>query len=636
MVGWWSMGGPVDPAVLDRFTDALAHRGPDGRGTYVDHGGRLGLGHRRLAILDISSSGAQPMAYADGRYRITYNGEIYNFLELRRELEGLGHRFRSESDTEVILAAYAQWGEACQRRFNGMWGFAIWDERERTLFLSRDRFGVKPLHYYQDSERFAFASEMKAFYACPWFPRRHDPAMVALAVTDPFAVEGGEPCILQGVRHLLGGHQLVLKEGGEPRVSRWWNTLDHLHPVPRRWEEQVEQYRELFLDACRVRMRSDVPLCTSLSGGMDSSSVLCGISSLSGATQERRPQDWRKAFIASFPGTSQDETSLALATAQAAGAEPVVETLNMETLAAHFDEVIRQMDDVYDQDIQVGAYLVYRAQRRRGLTVSLDGHGGDETLAGYRQFAWQGMDEAMRHHRWGRALDLRRTLQGMYPPERRSEVPGVTDLLRGRYLRPLARRLQVAKTETEQPVHEEWLKVKPAAPRWQNPEDEKRMRAEGRDSLFISLYRETHGKLLPTILRQFERASMAHGVEVRSPFMDWRLVVLAFSLPGESKLGHGLSKRILREAVRGMVPEDVRTRTVKTAFANPLQEWLAGPLQPWILDRLRKPGFLQSALWDGPAIAAAVERGYRSGDLQPARRAMPFLQVQRLMEEAAG
>jgi len=623
----------VDRAVLDRFTDALAHRGPDGRGTYVDPSGRLALGHRRLAILDISESGAQPMAYADDRYRITYNGEIYNFLELRRELEGLGHRFRSDSDTEVILAAYAQWGEGCQLRFNGMWGFAIWDEKERRLFLSRDRFGVKPLHYYYDGKQLAFASEMKAFYACPWFPRKHDPAMLALAVTDPFAIEGGEPCILAGVRHLIGGHQLVLKEGGEPRVSRWWNTLDHLPAVPKRWEEQVEQYRELFLDACRVRMRSDVPLCTSLSGGMDSSSVLCAISSLSGGAQERRPQDWRKAFIASFPDTTQDETTLALATARAAGADPVVETLNRETLAAHFDAVIRQMDDVYDQDIQVGAYLVYRGQRQRGLTVSLDGHGGDETLAGYRQFAWQAMDEAMRHHRWGRALDLRATLAGMYPAQARGGVPTVSNLFRARYLRPLAKRLGYRKQKTggARPGREAWLRVKPAAPRWENQEDKNRMQAEGRDELFASLYRETHGRLLPTILRQFERASMAHGVEVRSPLMDWRLVVLAFALPGESKLGHGFSKRILREAVRGLVPDEVRQRTVKTAFANPLAEWLGGPLKPWIMDRVRASSFQQSDVWDGRKIGEAVEQGYRDQDPEPARSAMPFLQAESLM-----
>jgi asparagine synthase (glutamine-hydrolysing) len=162
------------------------------------------------------------------------------------------------------------------------------------------------------------------------------------------------------------------------------------------------------------------------------------------------------------------------------------------------------------------------------------------------------------------------------------------------------------------------------------------MQAEGRDGLFVSQYRETHGKLLPTILRQFERASMAHGVEVRSPFMDWRLVVLSFALPGESRLGHGYSKRILREAMRGLVPDEVRLCTVKTAFANPLAEWLGGPLKPWILDRVRSLGFQQSEVWDGRAISEAVEQGYRQGDPEPARLAMPFLQADRLISLARG
>src|SRR5215831_4039299 len=186
IVGMWNLdGGPIDQLVLERFTDALAHRGPDGRGTYVDPQGSLGLGHRRLAILDLSPAGHQPMSYANGRYWITYNGEIYNFLELRKELQGLGYRFVSDSDTEVILAAYVQWGADCQLKFNGMWGFAIWDKQERELFLSRDRFGVKPLHYFYDGRCFAFASEMKAFLATPWFQPSFDPQVVTSALVDP-------------------------------------------------------------------------------------------------------------------------------------------------------------------------------------------------------------------------------------------------------------------------------------------------------------------------------------------------------------------------------------------------------------------------------------------------------------------
>lgn len=639
----------MDGVVLDRFTDSLAHRGPDGRGTYIDGRLCLGLGHRRLAILDVSDSGQQPMAYGDGRYRITYNGEIYNFLELRRELEGFGHRFHSDSDTEVILASYAQWGEACQLRFNGMWGFAIWDEHERTLFLSRDRYGVKPLHYYYDGERFAFASEMKAFFACPWFRGRYDPAMLALAITDHFAIEGGEDCILTGVKHLVGGHQLVLKEGGEPRVTRWWNTLDHLPQVPRRWEEQVEQYRELFLDACRVRMRSDVALCTSLSGGMDSSAVICAMAALHAGNHdvEREPSDWRKAFIASFPGTVQDEKEYALAAAAKAAAEPIVEIIGTGSMAGNFDRVILQMDDVYDEDIQIGAYLIYQAQRRHGLYVSLDGHGGDETLGGYRHYVQAAMHDALQHREWGRALDLWRTLRGMLPRGRKREAGTIPGLLK----MSLKRAYGMRQTADGRPSGSEnqrvgerpeaggrrqegrrgFLRIEPGEARWRSAEDNERMAREQRDRLFVDLYNETHGTLLPTILRQYERASMAHGVEVRSPLMDWRLIVMAFALPSASKVGHGFSKRILRSATKGIVPDTVRLRTEKMAFGNPLEQWLKGDLRPWLQDKINARSFLESEIWDGPAIRQAVERGYAGGEMSAAKLAMPFVQADTLI-----
>jgi len=651
IVGWWNMRGePVDRVVLDRFTDSLAHRGPDGRGTYVDGRGCLGLGHRRLAILDVSESGHQPMVYADGRYRITYNGEIYNFLELRRELEGLGHRFHSDSDTEVILASYAQWGEGCQLRFNGMWGFAIWDEKERQLFLSRDRYGVKPLHYYFDGERFAFASEMKAFFACPWFPRRYDPAMMALALEDFFAIEGGEACILSGVKHLVGGHQLVLREVGVPRVTRWWNTLDHLPQVPCRWEEQVEQYRELFLDACRVRMRSDVALCTSLSGGMDSSAVICAMAALHGGQQsvEREPADWRKAFIASFPGTVQDEKEYALAAAAKAAAEPIVEVIGTGSMAGNFDRVILQMDDVYNEDIQVGAYLIYQSQRQRGLFVSLDGHGGDETLGGYRHYVQAAMHDALHRREWVRAWDLWRTLRGMLPAGRQREAGTLPGLLKmslrkrgaGSVEREgggaVLRKDSVSVREKGAMVEGKrgFLRIEPAVAGWRSAEDNERMREEGRDRLFTDLYNETHGTLLPTILRQYERASMAHGVEVRSPLMDWRLIVMSFALPSVSKMGHGVSKRILRAAMDGIVPDAVRLRTEKMAFGNPLEDWLKGELRPWLQDKINARSFLESEIWDGPAIRDAVERGYASGILRAAKMAMPFVQADTLFQAA--
>ena len=212
IVGIWNRQGlPIDVYELDRFTDSLAHRGPDGRGTYIDKKACFGIGHRRLAILDLTNSGHQPMAYGDKRYWITYNGEIYNFIELRTELELLGHHFHSESDTEVILAAYVQWGKACQFKFNGMWSFAIWDSHERQLFLSRDRFGIKPLFYLYDDKHFIFASELKAFMSLSSkLQPQFDLGIIALYAN----IESARKTLLKGVMNLNGGHQLILRQNG--------------------------------------------------------------------------------------------------------------------------------------------------------------------------------------------------------------------------------------------------------------------------------------------------------------------------------------------------------------------------------------------------------------------------------------
>ncbi len=227
---WKFDGGPVARVVLEDMNSLLAHRGPDGNGVYQD--GALGLGHTRLAILDTGAGGHQPMSYGDGRWWLTFNGENYNFLELCDELSGLGHHFESESDSEVLLAAYAQWGPDCQTRFNGMWAFAIWDSQERELFLSRDRFGVKPLFWHFDGRRFAFASEMKAFLALPEFDGRFDARAAATAIMHVIPFEGREHALLEGVKRFPPGHCMTLRGGQSLKLKRWWRTLDHL-PIRR-------------------------------------------------------------------------------------------------------------------------------------------------------------------------------------------------------------------------------------------------------------------------------------------------------------------------------------------------------------------------------------------------------------------
>ena len=547
IAGLFQFKHPVDRGELGRFTDALAHRGPDGRGLLLDGG--LGLGHRRLAILDLGRRGRCPMPYeesqpvafgprwrgkiaalgADGceqaaltpyRYWITFNGEIYNFIELRRELAALGHPFHTETDTEVVLAAYAQWGEACLRRFNGMWAFALWDRQARTLLLARDRFGVKPVYYAHTPERFAFASEMKAFLALDGFSVALNTEVAPGFLQSAYALEGTTTdTLMTGVKRLPAGHTLRITADGTAHVSRWWETRDHLPAVPARYEDQVAQFREIFLDATRLRLRSDVPVGTCLSGGVDSSAVASAMAHLhrqKGADLARSPADWQRAFIADFPDTVLNERDYADEVVRHTGARPCYWRFDQQEAVQHVLDSVWSMEDVYG-GLATPVWCLYRELRRAGVVVSLDGHGADELLGGY---AW--------------------------------------------YL--------------DWPITQ----------------------ANG------NLYRDFHSTLLPAILRNFDRCSMAHGIEIRMPFMDWRLVTFAHALPAERKFGGGYTKRVLRDATQGLMPDRVRQRRFKIGFNSPMVEWYNGGLAPLITRLVQHPLWLDSKLWDGPKLRDAV------------------------------
>ncbi|MCW3078456.1 MAG: hypothetical protein JWO32_3065, partial [Bacteroidetes bacterium] len=265
----------VNTEDLTRFTDSMKHRGPDGSGYELYANNSLGLGHRRLSILDVSEAGKQPMHYL-GRYAITYNGEVFNFVEIKNELTTKGYQFSTQTDTEVILAAYHEYGTDCLLKFNGMWAFAIWDKKEQTLFLARDRYGVKPLHYvYLPGKLFAFASETIAFKHLEGFTRSFDEQNLVTAIQSSSYIEASGKTIFKSIQQLLPGHQASISANKELNIKRWWNTADHLVTVESDYARQVEAFKELFFNACKIRMRSDVTIASALSGGLDSSSVYC-------------------------------------------------------------------------------------------------------------------------------------------------------------------------------------------------------------------------------------------------------------------------------------------------------------------------------------------------------------------------
>jgi asparagine synthase (glutamine-hydrolysing) len=611
IAGIWQLDGQrVERSTIGRFIGALAHRGPDGEGVLLADDDTLALAHRRLAILDLSEAGAQPMRSPGGRYDITYNGEVYNFLELRAGLEAAGVRFRSDSDTEVILAAFERWGLDCLPRFNGMWSFALWDRQERRLLLCRDRFGVKPLYFARSAQRIAFASEMKAFLHLDGFEAAVDPAGLQARLADNYS----DHLLLRGVESLSPGHCLqITKEGA--RLWRWWNTLDHLIRVPPDPADRAEEFRELFFDACRLRLRADVPLATSLSGGLDSSSVLCSLGpAQAGVRTTRRAPEWQRAYIAGFAGTGQDEVPCARLAVERSGAVPVIRPFTGEELSVQLDTFLYQYEDT-GGFYGLAAWALYREMRREGVVISLDGHGGDELLGGYDlhvELALMRGPSFLAAPR--RAWDLIQTLHGMYTPSEFQAPPGRIFLaaLTSPLFRALGPRLPFAhglrRLADQARRHGIYTAraLDPAA----------RAEAEAIEALGPltgALYHSFHRHSLPRILRNFDLHSMGHGVEVRMPFLDWRVVRYAFSAPDESKVSQRYTKWLLREAMRDVLPEPLRLRRFKLGYNAPVSAWMSGPLGDWVWNELNDPEFLGSELWDGCALLRWVRAKRKSG-----------------------
>lgn len=513
---------------------------------------------------------------------------------------GRGHRFTTDTDTEVIVAAYRQWGADCVLKFNGMWAFAIWDSQDRELFLSRDRFGVKPLHYLAEPHRFVFASELKCFLQLRDFVARENHAEMRHQLT---GIESPGQTLLEGVKLLRPGHNMTVSATGI-RAWRWWSTLDHLVEVPRRFADQAAEFRELFFDACRLRLRSDVPIATCLSGGLDSSSILCSLAAMNAGNTERRASDFHRAFVATFEGTSHDEREYAAAAIEKAHADPRYWPMDSGALIEDLPQYAYDFE-MAGQGVLLPIWALYRELRRDGVVVSLDGLGADELLMGY------GVDLRNLLKTYSllssplRALDLARTVQRQYPHDESVAALLAQNDTFVRNFKPFLRKLKHGIKGTRPSpglVHDDpqWCGS------WVNPADEmdasERAAMDALTPINRLLYHQFHHGVNQSLLRKYDRLSMAHGIEVRMPFLDWRVVCFAFSLPDQSKAGGGYSKRILREAMRGVLPETIRTRTEKIGFQAPLSEWMNGDLGAWAWERVQTKRFLEIEVWDGPAI----------------------------------
>ena len=551
----------------------LHHRGPDAEGLWSAPDGEMpvSLGHTRLAILDLSDNASQPMVSACNRYVLVFNGEIYNFLELREELQKRGCAFTSESDTEVFLQGLIHEGPSFQLKCNGMWAFCLWDRKEKTALLGRDRFGKKPLFYaHLKHGGMAFASEMKALY--PFLETVQPSSRIEEHFRNLFDYEHTEDCVIQGIKRIPPGYWASW-QNSNLKLYRWWNTLDHLEEPPAKYEEQVERWRELFLDAVRIRMRADVPIGTALSGGLDSSATFSTMAYLAGSGSIKRgARDWQHGFCAHYPGSSIDESLWARIVSDHIGVPLNEIVVNPVDGRWSIQEALYQVEDPY-LTLPLPMLATYRAISDAGIKVTLDGHGADEMFSGYGHLRYAILNSSPEQFVELDAID-RSLRTGTFEPRRRFIL--LHWIAKQGYIRGGLKFLDLKRR-----MLGDWRRTFP---------DQEHPAFKAMSVFDQALYEIFHVTILPTLLRNYDRYSMASGVEIRMPFMDWRLVCFTFSLPWTSKLGGGYTKRVLRDAMAGILPEKVRTRRDKIGWNAPLHEWLKGPLADEVESLLARIG----------------------------------------------
>ena len=590
-------GQPADAAQAAAMARWMAHRGPDGEQVHVS--GPLALSHRRLAIVDLSDAASQPLPNEDESLWLIHNGEIYNYRELRPELLRNGHRFRSEGDSEVILHAYEDLGERCVERFNGMWAFALWDGRTRRLLLSRDRLGEKPLYYHLDSQALIFASEIKAILAI-----RPDLAEMSERALADFlcagALETFGETLFRRIQQVPPAHSLVVTAAGEHRLERYWTPPppESAQEIP--WPQAVNRFRELLEDSIRLRLRSDVPVGTCLSGGMDSSSVVAL------ETRLLRPtpvHTFSSIFLVDGFREDQfiDSINRQFAT--------VPHTVNPD---ADFFSLLPRM--VWHQEVPFPGPGIYpqwsvMALAARDVKVLLDGQGADEMLGGYFYFypyyVADLMREAWKPGSWiegiaalfriSERIGWRRTLgvgrEALWRASDTKWEAGYQGAWEADFVAP-----ELASRATFSLPHEP---------------------ARRASRLNAILFEEVTRTSLPRLLHFEDRNSMAHSVESRTPFLDHRLVEFCLQLPPRMRIRGGETKAILREAMRGELPRDVVERKDKKGFPEPLVHWMRGEAFQAVAALLSEKRTRERGLLRPERIEAALQE-HRAGQARTA------------------
>lgn len=567
---------PVQKGILEAMVRSEFHRGPDDTGFYVKD--NAGLGHARLSIIDLSKDAHQPMSNENASLFAVHNGEIYNYLELQKELTGLGHVFRSRSDTEVILHAYEEWGEGCLSRFNGMWAFAILDLNKRELFCARDRFGVKPFYYHLDDKIFAFASEIKSLLAHPEIKRQpNDNAVYNYLVSGYGYMDISDETFFKGIKQLKQAHYAVISlDGGQLSQKRYWD----LDPRRRlRISDEEDVYRDfynLLEDSIRLRLRSDVPLGVSLSGGLDSSSITCVASGLlkTGALE---------AFSSCFDEEEYDEREYIAQVLDKTKARANFIFTRPEKLFDDLDRIVWHQEEPYSTLSIFPQWYVMQLAREKGVKVLLTGQGGDEVLGGYHKYYFYLFADLIRSGRWSEARN---------EIKRYGELKGRGTLVANKIAKIMASHVmpQGVKNVLR---HSKGQAAPSYLAKAFTSHSANRIFTEKRFAGILNndLYNALKISPLPSLLHIDDRSSMAHSVESRAPFLDYRLVEYVFSLGPEYKIRDGITKYLLRRSMKGILPEDVRMRTDKMGFATPLEKWFRTSLKTNVCDIINSDSF---------------------------------------------
>lgn len=552
----------VDENLLTKMANLQCHRGPDDEGFYCND--RVGFAFRRLAILDLSSAGHQPMVSVDGSCWLIFNGEIYNHDALRSELKQYGYTFRSSSDTEVILAAYQQWGVECLQRFNGMWGFALWDSHKKHLFCARDRVGVKPFYYHQNAERFLFASEIKALLVDVTTPRTPNEQSVYSYLLYGY-VHFGQDTFFQGIKQLPAAHYVLVNAQGV-HLQQYWKLNHNYYNPTISDSEAIDSFRHLFFDSVRLRLQSDVPIGTCLSGGLDSSAIVCVANQiLFGKSKPDRIviTEKQKVFSACYDDKDVDERQWSTPVIDKTGAQSFQIFPSADGLFAELKTMIWHQDEPVAGSSIYAQWCVMRRAHEAGIVVMLDGQGGDEVMGGYQRYYWAYMAGLIRSGKWKTFITTILQPWGTHSSPTYGDWAGL-----GYATLPTALQDRFNLSQKQRQAHQ-WL-----GDNFQDCYAYEQGCSQHPTWLGQALERDLIADCLPSLLKYEDRNSMAHSIEARVPFLDYRVIELMASLPDHMKIRQGQTKWLLRQALRDVLPPEVNQRRNKLGFATPEHRWL--------------------------------------------------------------